>query len=155
MHQSTRHRLGFFCYCAQSIFHTQFSYFQIVCLYRRFLLLPFHHNNAFSATIFFQPFRSAPNKGSNPFFVRFKESKEILVWKTDARRRCFHICKNFLLYRLSSSVLHIDKLLFFCYASYKEMGFHRVGFMPDRTCSFLFLFPKHHTNISSHWMHVW
>ena len=28
----------------------------------------------------------------------------------------------------------------------EEMGFHRVGIIPDRTCSFLFLFLKHHTN---------
>lgn len=36
----------------------------------------------------------------------------------------------------------------------KEMGFHRVGIIPDRTCSFLFLFLTHHTNTFFLKMHV-
>ena len=36
----------------------------------------------------------------------------------------------------------------------KEMGFHRVGIIPDRTCSFLFLFLTHHTNTFFPKMHV-
>jgi hypothetical protein len=45
-------------------------------------------------------------------------------------------------------MIFLDRYILPEYYVLQEMGFHRVGLRSDRTCLFLFLFPKYHKDIS-------
>ena len=60
----------------------------------------------------------------------------------------------YLLFFPSVFPVSLDIYTIFQYYLLQETGFHRVGLRSDRTCLFLFLFPKYHKDISFRWKHI-